>query len=93
VDLFHAFALLFLASAGLLVGLSLLVVSRKAMRDRRESASARLRRRYRRALENFGYRQWLALVRTRALWTVMRPETGWGEMTRVGFSEPATPSR
>jgi HEAT repeat protein len=32
------------------VGLSLLVVSRKAMRDRRESASARRRRRYRRAL-------------------------------------------
>jgi hypothetical protein len=50
VDLFHAFALLFLASAGLLVGLSLLVVSRKAMRDRRESASVRRRRRYRRAL-------------------------------------------
>jgi hypothetical protein len=41
------------------------------------------------ALENFGYRQWLALVRTRALWTVLRPETGWGEMTRVGFSEPS----
>jgi hypothetical protein len=41
------------------------------------------------ALENFGYRQWLALVRTRALWTVLRPDTGWGDMTRVGFSEPA----
>jgi cellulose synthase/poly-beta-1,6-N-acetylglucosamine synthase-like glycosyltransferase len=40
------------------------------------------------ALENFGYRQWLALVRTRALWTVLRPHSGWGEMTRVGFSEP-----
>lgn len=41
------------------------------------------------ALENFGYRQWLALVRTRALWTVMRPDTGWGEMPRLGFGEPA----
>jgi hypothetical protein len=39
-------------------------------------------------VENFGYRQWLALVRTRALWTVLRPDAGWGEMTRVGFSEP-----
>ena len=39
-------------------------------------------------VENFGYRQWLAVVRTKALWTVLRPDTGWGEMTRVGFSEP-----
>ena len=22
------------------------------------------------------------------LWTVLRPETGWGEMTRAGFGEP-----
>jgi cellulose synthase/poly-beta-1,6-N-acetylglucosamine synthase-like glycosyltransferase len=40
------------------------------------------------ALENFGYRQWLALVRSRALWTVLHPERAWGEMTRVGFDEP-----
>ncbi len=39
-------------------------------------------------IENFGYRQWLALVRTWALWTVLRPGTGWGEMARVGFGEP-----
>ena len=39
-------------------------------------------------VENFGYRQWLAIVRTKALWTVLRPDTGSGEMTRVGFSEP-----
>jgi cellulose synthase/poly-beta-1,6-N-acetylglucosamine synthase-like glycosyltransferase len=39
-------------------------------------------------VENFGYRQWLALVRAHALWTVLRPGTGWGEMTRAGFSEP-----
>ena len=38
-------------------------------------------------VENFGYRQWLALVRTRALWTMMRPDSGWGEMTRAGFTE------
>jgi cellulose synthase/poly-beta-1,6-N-acetylglucosamine synthase-like glycosyltransferase len=44
-------------------------------------------------VENFGSRQWLALVRTRALWTVLRPGVGWGEMTRVGFGDPpvATP--
>jgi hypothetical protein len=39
-------------------------------------------------VENFGYRQWLAIVRTRALWTVLRPSTGWGDMARVGFGEP-----
>jgi hypothetical protein len=39
-------------------------------------------------VENFGYRQSLAVVRTKALWTVLRPDTGGGEMTRVGFSEP-----
>ena len=39
-------------------------------------------------VENFGYRQWLAIVRTRALWTGLRPNTGWGELTRVGFSDP-----
>jgi cellulose synthase/poly-beta-1,6-N-acetylglucosamine synthase-like glycosyltransferase len=42
-------------------------------------------------VENFAYRQWLAIVRTKALWTVLRPDTGWGEMTRVGFSEPVPP--
>lgn len=50
VDLFQAFALLFAGSVALLAGLALLVVSRKALRDRRESKSARRRRHYRRAL-------------------------------------------
>jgi len=40
-------------------------------------------------LENFGYRQWLALVRAGAWWTVLRGDLGWGEMTRSGFAEPA----
>jgi len=40
-------------------------------------------------VENFGYRQWLAVVRTRALLTMLRPDNGWGEMTRVGFAESA----
>jgi cellulose synthase/poly-beta-1,6-N-acetylglucosamine synthase-like glycosyltransferase len=42
-------------------------------------------------IENFGYRQWLALVRTRALWRVLRPGTGWGEMARAGFGDPLPP--
>ena len=50
VDLFQAFALLFAGSVALLTGLALLVVSRKALRDRRESKSARRRRHFRRAL-------------------------------------------
>jgi hypothetical protein len=37
--------------------------------------------------ENFGYRQWIAFVRAKAWWTVLRPARGWGEMTRVGFAE------
>ncbi len=50
MDLFQAFALLFAGSVALLTGLALLVVSRKALRDRRESKSVRRRRQYRRAL-------------------------------------------
>lgn len=50
MDLFQAFALLFAGSVALLTGLALLVVSRKALRDRRESKSARRRRHFRRAL-------------------------------------------
>jgi len=50
VDLFQAFALLFAGSVALLTVLALLVVSRKALRDRREGKSARRRRHYRRAL-------------------------------------------
>ena len=47
VDLFQAFALLLAGSVALLTGLVLLVVSRKALRDRRESKSVRRRRHYR----------------------------------------------
>lgn len=35
-------------------------------------------------LENFGFRQLLAVVRARAWWTLVR-KRGWGEMTRTGF--------
>jgi cellulose synthase/poly-beta-1,6-N-acetylglucosamine synthase-like glycosyltransferase len=44
------------------------------------------------AAENFGYRQWLALVRARASWQILRRGQGWGEMTRAGFVEPVAPS-
>jgi cellulose synthase/poly-beta-1,6-N-acetylglucosamine synthase-like glycosyltransferase len=42
-------------------------------------------------LENFGYRQWLAFVRVKACWSVLRPDRGWGEMTRAGFTPPVLP--
>jgi cellulose synthase/poly-beta-1,6-N-acetylglucosamine synthase-like glycosyltransferase len=36
-------------------------------------------------LENFGYRQFMVLIRARAWWTLLRKRSGWGEMTRAGF--------
>ena len=36
-------------------------------------------------VENFGYRQYMTLVRTRAFLTLMRRDHGWGEMTRRGY--------
>lgn len=39
--------------------------------------------------ENFGYRQALALVRTKALWDYMRKVKSWGAMERKGFSTTA----
>lgn len=44
-------------------------------------------------VENLGYRQLMAVVRTRAWWTVRR-HGGWGEMTRTGFAQapPAPPT-
>ena len=69
MDLFQAFALLFAASVVLLAGLrGLLVVSRKAPGDRRESKSVRRRRQYRRALASHDVRRLrrvLGMVRDR----------------------------
>jgi cellulose synthase/poly-beta-1,6-N-acetylglucosamine synthase-like glycosyltransferase len=39
-------------------------------------------------IENLGYRQYLSLVRVRGWWTYLRGNTGWGEMTRAGFTTP-----
>jgi hypothetical protein len=36
-------------------------------------------------VENFGYRQMLALVRMRSWYTLARRKQHWGEMTRKGF--------
>jgi cellulose synthase/poly-beta-1,6-N-acetylglucosamine synthase-like glycosyltransferase len=41
-------------------------------------------------IENFGYRQWLALVRMRAWWTVFR-HSHWGEIPRNGFDPQPLP--
>ncbi len=40
-------------------------------------------------LENLGYRQYLMVVRVRALWTQLRGGRGWGAMPRTGFGEPS----
>jgi cellulose synthase/poly-beta-1,6-N-acetylglucosamine synthase-like glycosyltransferase len=42
-------------------------------------------------LENFGYRQMLALFKLKALWDVVRRRRGWGEMEREGFQAPPEP--
>lgn len=39
--------------------------------------------------ENLGYRQLMAVVRFRSLWTLRRSRGSWGEMTRAGFGTPA----
>jgi cellulose synthase/poly-beta-1,6-N-acetylglucosamine synthase-like glycosyltransferase len=45
-------------------------------------------------LENFGYRQWYALIRVRATWSQLRrKELRWGEMARSGFSPSSVPSK
>ncbi len=43
-------------------------------------------------LENFGYRQMLALFKLKALWDVVRRRRGWGEMDREGFRAPPEPA-
>jgi hypothetical protein len=40
-------------------------------------------------VENFGYRQWLACVRAKALLTLLKPGHGWGEMSRTTFGAAA----
>jgi len=43
-------------------------------------------------LENFGYRQMLALFKLKALWDVLFGRRGWGEMKREGFTAPTEPT-
>lgn len=38
-------------------------------------------------LENFGYRQMLALFKVRAFWDVIRRRRAWGRMERAGFGD------
>jgi cellulose synthase/poly-beta-1,6-N-acetylglucosamine synthase-like glycosyltransferase len=46
------------------------------------------------AIENLGYRQWYALIRTRATWSQLRGRPlRWGEMARSGFSPASVPSK
>jgi hypothetical protein len=42
-------------------------------------------------VENFGYRQTLAIIRCHAFWSKLRRSRHWGEMARVGYSvQPET---
>jgi cellulose synthase/poly-beta-1,6-N-acetylglucosamine synthase-like glycosyltransferase len=79
-----AFAVLF----GLLVSFSVLLMEERAFRrypDWRDLRRLLLAA----VVENFGYRQFNALIRVRACGTVWR-SAGWGEMKRVG-AQPVRP--
>ena len=44
-------------------------------------------------LENFGYRQLLAVFKVKAFWDTVRRRRAWGKMDRAGFQEPTAPKR
>jgi cellulose synthase/poly-beta-1,6-N-acetylglucosamine synthase-like glycosyltransferase len=45
-------------------------------------------------IENLGYRQWYALVRTHATWSQLRGRPlQWGEMARAGFASANAPAK
>ncbi len=70
---------------GLFLSLGVILIEERAFRrypswkDLRHMAVAVL-------LENFGYRQWQAWVRFRALFRIRRQRGTWGEMARTEFS-------
>jgi cellulose synthase/poly-beta-1,6-N-acetylglucosamine synthase-like glycosyltransferase len=80
-----ALAFLLLAiTAGLAFSFGALRIEERAFqRYRRWSCLARLA--LAAVVENFGYRQWLAIVRTRSFATILRREQKWGEMVRVPY--------
>ena len=81
---FLAFAVLF----GLLFSFSALLVEERSYQ--RYPGWRDLRRLVVSAIaENVGYRQLLAVVRTRSWWTLVR-KAGWGSMERRGFGPPPT---
>ena len=41
-------------------------------------------------LENFGYRQLLALFKVKAMYDVLRRRRNWGRMDRIGFHGPGS---
>ena len=88
-----------LAFFGVSVGLgmafsfgALLIEERAFQRYRRWSCFGRLV--FAAGFENFGYRQWHALVRVRASWSQLRrrPQV-WGDMARTGFTPASAPSK
>ena len=82
-----AFALLFLILAlgfGFVISFMTLLMEERAFR-RYPSWPSLGRLLAASIVENFGYRQLLALIRARAWWTQLRGSSGWGEMTRSGL--------
>jgi cellulose synthase/poly-beta-1,6-N-acetylglucosamine synthase-like glycosyltransferase len=82
---------------GLIFSFGSLVLEEHAFR-RYRSFGCLLRLSYAALMENLGYRQLLTLVRTRAYWSFLKGDRGWGELRRERFdsappAEPAEPER
>lgn len=82
-----AFALAFLAIAltyGLVLSFLVILMEERAFR-RYPDGRDLVRLAICAVIENIGYRQFLAVVRMRAWYTLARGKNQWGEMTRKGF--------
>lgn len=85
------FALAFLAIAliyGLVLSFMVILMEQRAFR-RYPGWRDLMRMALCAVVENFGYRQLLAVVRMRAWYTLARGNRRWGEMTRKGFGPPS----
>lgn len=90
VDPFVYALLIILSTAyGLLLSLGVILMEERAFR-RYPNWQDLGRMSFAVIVENFGYRQWQALVRFRALFRIGRERHVWGEMTRVEFTAPDT---
>lgn len=87
----YALMIAFSTAFGLLLSLSVVLIEQRAYRrypnwlDLRRLGMAAV-------VENFGYRQWQAMIRLRALWRIRGSAHHWGEMTRTGFVQLKEPT-